>query len=162
LDKLLLTPTQAGYGVTHAENTIATRLSGGLSKVRLDQVGGASSVNVSWTLTGHEYQYLMAFYRTTIQHGSLKFLCDLILGSAELQEHTCLFLPGTLTLSSQQGDAYVVRAQLEVEPTEVDEEFDQAIVDLFQEYQPAEAGHELLEQLEQLANEDLAQPALQP
>lgn len=157
--KLLLTPDQAQYGVNHPENTIATRLSGGLSKVRLDQVGGTSRVRVAWTLTGHQYQYLMAFWRLE-NYGANRFLIDLIIGSAELQEHYAIFVPGSLTLAGQTGDAYVVRAELEVAPLAEDPLFDTAVLDLYENYQPPEESHGMLGQLEQLTNVDVDVPAL--
>jgi hypothetical protein len=161
LRKLLLTPNQAQYGVDHAENTISTRLSGGLPKVRLDQVGGSSRVKVAWTLTGHQYQYLLAFWRVE-SYGANKFLIDLIVGSAELQEHVAILVPGTLALASQSGDAYTVRAELEAEPVAFDEAFDEAIVALYENYSPEGESHDMLNQLEQFTNVDVDVPALQP
>lgn len=116
LPNLLLPPDQANYTHKFGDQIIATQLDGGASRFRRDQLGAAFQLEVQWTCNDKNYDYVTAFYRTSINFGSDPFTCSLILDQHGLQSYTCHFLPGTFRLDSQQGQTYVLRATLEVLP----------------------------------------------
>lgn len=114
LPALLLPPDQANYATTIGETVIATKLDGGASRFRADQLNVASQVAVQWDCNQKNYDYLMAFWRTSIANGSLPFTMDLILDYGKLETYTCRILPGTFGLTSTKGQQYIVGATLEV------------------------------------------------
>jgi len=154
LPKLQLRPDTQGYSVQDGEDAFAVELDGGAGRYSRDKWGSTSKVAVSWTLLPNQYQYLRAFFNTTIAKGSLPFLCDLILDYPSPLEHVCRIVPGTMNLGSQQGYAYVSSCTLEVEPI-MDAEFDAAIVMLFEEYGEGSTSSDILNLLASLVNIDL-------
>jgi len=157
LKKLDLVPDSA-YSVTAPQAATYVRLGGGSGKIRLDQIGAACQFRVSWILDASQYQYFTSFWRV-LNRGSEKFLIDLLFDSPALEEYEVLLVPGSLSLDSARGTAYVVSATLEGARTSLDDpEFDASIVDLYTEY--GDYGQDLLAQLAQFANYDLAVPAL--
>lgn len=157
LPKLQLRPDTSGYSVQDGADVIAVQLDGGSGRYIRDKWGSTSAVTVTWTLLPAQHQYLRAFYNTTIQKGALPFLCDLILDDPEPIEHVCRIVPGTMTLGSQQGYAYISSCTFEVEPITADADTDAALVMLYEEY--GEGYADIINLLAELVNEDLPEVA---
>jgi hypothetical protein len=127
MTKLLVTPTIANFSAQLGQNTVATKLDGGASRVRLDKIGAAHDVPVQWVLQAKGYDYLMAFYRTEIDYGSLPFTVDMAgVDAAALTTYTARFM--TPPTSVYLGGVYQVSATLEVTPQAVNESADQALI----------------------------------
>lgn len=152
LPKLALRPDSSGYSVQDGEDVIAVELDGGAARYIRDKWGSTSQVAATWTLVPIEHQYLRAFYNTTIQKGTLPFLCDLILDDPEPVEVVCRIVPKSMNLGGQQGWAYTSSCQLEVEPIMPDEELDNALTELYPLYGD---DFSALNLLAILVNEDL-------
>lgn len=134
--KLQLRPDANGYSMQEASDEIlSVRLAGGLSRTRVDKIGGAQTVSLQWTLNPVQHQYWRAFFVTETKKGALPFLCDLVSDTgAGPVEHVCKFVPGTVGLPTQQGFVYVQAATLEVKPVNHDPVMDEAIMDLWDEF----------------------------
>lgn len=115
--KMSLAPDADGYSSQDGDEVIHIKLEGGQGRYRRDKIGATKTVQVKWTLNPQQYAYWRAFYNTGTQKGSLPFLCDLVSedGSGPA-EHVCNFVPGSVTLPTQQGLTYVQQATLEVVP----------------------------------------------
>lgn len=133
MDKLLLKPQKSSYAVQPPEDeVIRQQLQGGAGFYRADILGGTSLVDVSFSTDAKGHQYLWAFFRASTGRGSEPFLIDLILETPDFVESTAHFIPGSLRLTSTDGITYNNSCQLEVEATEEDEEFDAAVVLLYE------------------------------
>lgn len=126
LNKLLYPPEQQGYSVESSADAVTRiQLDGGAGRYRQDLFGVSDLVTCSWILDPQEYNWFKAFYRVH-SSGSIPFLAELIVDSAELQEYECRIMPGTFKLDQQQGFAYFVSAVLECvavnEPSSVDDD----------------------------------------
>lgn len=113
---LPLPPDTESYTFTYGNQVMSTELDGGQSRFRKDFLGHVHNLDVQWTLNLKNFNYLMAFYRTTLDHGSLSFTIGLIMESGSLVTVTAWFVPGTLKHASPKGNTYVVTASLEVIP----------------------------------------------
>jgi hypothetical protein len=116
LPVLGLPPDQSNYSAAPLPSTVSTQLDGGASRFRADKLGAAIIVTVQWTMNRTNYEYLMAFFRKAINYGADPFTIGLYIDSGAVQDYTCHILPGTLQLSSQQGQTWVVQATLEAIP----------------------------------------------
>lgn len=116
LPTLALPPDQASYAAAYGRTAVSTQLDGGASRFRSDQLGAAFMVDVQWTCGKKNFEYLSAFYRTTITYGADPFLISLKLDTGAMQTYTAHFMPGTFSLIQQMGETYVVGAKLEVVP----------------------------------------------
>jgi hypothetical protein len=135
MHKMVLRPDADGYSETEGEEVIRVDLDGGAGRYRTDKVGAAKTVTVKWTMNPTQYQYWRAFYATRTKNGALPFLCDLVSeDGSEPVEHTCHFLPGSVTKPLQQGLTYVQAATLEVVPNARNKEADEALLDLYDIY----------------------------
>jgi hypothetical protein len=135
--RLTLLPDSDGYSSAEGDEVIAIKLAGGASRLRRDKLGAAKTVNVKWTMNPSDYQYWRAFFRTATLMGSLPFECQLVsedgCGPAW---HICTFVPGSVSLPSQQGWTYVQQATLEVTPLPTDASQDEMIMDIYEELGP--------------------------
>lgn len=132
--KLIIAPTSPAYRVKRGDENITTKLSGGFSRSRRDQLGAGMNVAVSWMVNADGFQYLTAFYNTITKVGSLPFLMDLMIDTAPLAEHECKFVPGSFGLEQTSGDTHIFSAQLEVKPLIPNEAADTAYVDMYELY----------------------------
>lgn len=155
MQKLALPPDNSGYASTEGVDVLVAKVDGGPARYRRDFIGATSTVNVTWrNVTKAGYAYLRAFYNTAVARGSLPFLADLILDSADLIEHECYFVPGSFgTQSVNGGVLFDVTAQLEVKPLPIDDALNQSYVDVYTAF--GEDAEEALALLEQLVNVDL-------
>lgn len=128
MTELLVRPTLAAFTVGFGDNVLATKLEGGASRTRLDKVGAAHEVQVQWMLEATGYNYLMAFYRTEIDFGSLPFTIKMkSVDAAALETYTAKFAsPPSLT--AFHGNIFQVSATLEVTPLAHNESADQALI----------------------------------
>jgi hypothetical protein len=117
MTKLLVNPTFAAFSAQFGANALSTELDGGAGRYRLDKIGSAHKAQVQWMLTAKAYNYLMAFYRTEIDYGSLPFTIDISgVDAAALTTYTAHIVPGTLSLTACLGDMYQMSATLEITP----------------------------------------------
>jgi hypothetical protein len=112
---LALPPDQTGYRADYGQTGVAVQLDGGASRFRADQLGAAFKVAVQWTLNKKNYEYLAAFFRTSLLYGNLSFQIDLILDSGIPSTYVCHIMPGTFALVQQMGQTYIVGATLEAD-----------------------------------------------
>jgi len=155
LTKLTIPPDQASYSTKDGNETLSVKLDGGQSRYRRDILEASSAVTVVWSATPGQFQYLRAFYKTVALRGALPFLIDLYLDLPTLTEHEVHFVPGSFGLTGQRGLQFTVSAQLEVKPLEVDDEYNETIVMLYNEYGSLEVAKATLDQLAQLVNVDM-------
>ena len=129
LRTLLLRPDSDGYGSSDGAEWVRSELDGGVGRYRRDKIGASKMVSCRWTLNPSQYQYWRSFYRLV---GGDRFLCDLV-GESGLGpiQHECHFMPGSVSLASQQGLTYIQQAQLEVKPIIIPAEFDEAVLVLY-------------------------------
>jgi hypothetical protein len=126
--KLLLPPDQDAYALAPGALSRAVNYGGGALGIAAEVPGEPFVLAVRWTLTGDQYDYLMAFYRFATAHGSMPFEIDLITISAVITERTARIIPGSLELVTKSADTFVVEAQLEIRATPVAASEDAAIV----------------------------------
>jgi hypothetical protein len=156
MKKLGLIPDQASYSTKDGTEVLSAQFEGGPPRYRRDVLGASSRVTVSWTLDASAYQYLRTFHRTAIGKGADWFLIDLLLDDADLAEYQAHFVPGSFGLQSRQGRAFVAGAELDVIPNATDQDYDDAVLMLFDEYGWGRGGTErLFELLSELVNQDL-------
>lgn len=154
--KLLVPPSQAGYGAQFGEESLYVALSGGPGAFRRDFVGAVARVSVSWSVPPQEAQYLLAFYRYASAHASEPFLIDLALDSPDLLEYTAKIIPGSFALTGYRGNERTYTAELEVKPQTEDAALDISILDTYEAF-GGESGVALAySELEALVNENLA------
>lgn len=131
MEKLKIRPDSANYSVDYAEENVYAKLDGGRFRVRKKVVNSSSVVNCQMTLSHKSYLYLMAFYRTATNSGSLPFKMDLII-DGELDERTCIFIPDSMKLTGQSGLSYMVSFRVEAEYKPHDTQADEDIIRNFQ------------------------------
>jgi len=118
--KFLIPPDQEGYSVKDGNEVISVVLDGGASRSRSDIRNSASRVTCTWKTNGFGYEYIRTFFKVGASSAALPFLIDLYGEFETLTEHTAKFVPGTMTLSSQRGNSFIVNAELEVLPNAED------------------------------------------
>jgi hypothetical protein len=159
LNALVLIPATANYAAQQDAATISTQVKGGLPRVRLDVVGGASTVNVAWQCDYNDFNYLQAFYRSQDKgmfYGSNVFTCQLIVDNSDLVAYTCKLVPGTWKApATQQGMTYTVTAQFYVTPLAVNAVADDSLIDTFTTYGSSDLASSVYNELSQFSNYDL-------
>lgn len=150
MSKLQLIPEQATYSVDITSGVRRASIDGGVGRYRKDFEGTAKFVDVTFQLGETDYSYFMAFYTTVIEDGSLAFTVDLIIDDSILTEYTARIVPGSLTAPRATGFSFQVSCQMEVTPIIPDDEFNEALVAVYQGYDPATAN--FLAALENLTN----------
>lgn len=155
--KIAINPDAANYTTKDGKEVVAVQLDGGAGRYRRDIIGATSLVTAQWTVDAYGFQYLRAFFNTGTKKGSLPFKADLLLDQGGvLTEHICYFVPETFSLSQQQGNGYIVVANLEVKPLPVDEVADDGILLFYgTEIITTEDATEFFNLLEHLVEVDL-------
>lgn len=153
MHKLKTRPTQSGYSVQHGSNVQMQQLDGGAPRLGIFTKKASHSVNVQFVVDKAGYQYLCAFYRVWLRNPSQPFLADLVIdGEAPLQQYQCFFVPGSFQLSSKNGQAHTVVAQLIVPALNTDDDLDDLLVSIGD----ADGSvADLVNPLQQIANHDL-------
>lgn len=154
LNTLILIPDKSSYSDVAATQTVGVKLDGGLSKYRRDQIGGGDLVNVQFTINRFDYEYLRAFFRTSVQQGSEAFLINLIIDDGGLELYESYFVPGSFRLASHRGATYQVSAQLEVKSPPPDTAFDETLILLVEEYGGGKQVLNMLNGFDKLVNID--------
>jgi hypothetical protein len=114
---LNMPPDNNGYKALPGNGVVANQLDGGGPRVRADQLGIVSTVNVQWTLDPLGFDTINAFFRTGSARASQPFQITLVgIDSSTPALYTVWFVPGTFGLLSNVGLTYVVGAQLWVAP----------------------------------------------
>lgn len=128
-----LIPDSNGYNVDGGSEVESVQLKGGAGRYRRDQLGASDMVSVQFTCDALRYQYARAFYRKTVQMGSLPFQARMIFDSPDLQDYNCYFADKTgFKLIKQQGMSYIIGATFEATPvTAADPVVDDSVVMLY-------------------------------
>lgn len=114
--KLLLVPEAPAYRLKFGDNNLSTGEDTGAMRLRHRLRGNPHLASVSWSVTGLEFDYLRAFWRTVTKFGAMPFLIDLPVRSGIPVEHRALFAPGSFTFNGEGPLLYTVSAQLLVVP----------------------------------------------
>jgi hypothetical protein len=152
--RLILRPDTSSYTATDGQEVVSVQLEGGAGKYRRDILGASAKVTATWILDREAYRYMRAFYQT-MNKGALPFLLELILDDPEPTEYEAHFVPGTMSLQSQSGNAYTITAELEVVPQPADEDYDALLVILASEYGSYSPGQSLFATLQTFVNTNL-------
>lgn len=154
LPKLYLSVPQEGYSFDDGDAVLRAKVSSGPSRLRLDMLDAPMSVAVQLVLEPQEFNYWQAFRRTTLKHGSMPFLIDLVIDSSDVEEYQAQIVPGSIK-TGIQGTAHLVQMELEVLMSETPPtaDYDTSIVMLQGLYGVRVPN--VLNLLEKLANYDL-------
>jgi hypothetical protein len=152
MNKIQLTPTQASYSVEYGQTTVGTSFQSGRRRYRRDVINPNHTISVRWIVDPLGLQYLRSFFNTTLKGGSLPFLIDLIIDGGNLTEHEAHFIEDSLQVGEVNGNLSFVTAQLEAVPLPVDDEANDSLVMLYEEY--GISTIEVLDLLEKLVNID--------
>lgn len=114
--KLVLVPEQPAYRLQFGNNNLMTGDDGGAIRLRHFLKGTPHLATVAWSVTGLEFDYLRAFWRTVTKFGAMPFLVDLPVRRNVPVEHKALFVPGSFSISGEGPLLYTVTAQLLVVP----------------------------------------------
>ena len=158
--KLLILPDSESYSFTDPEETVMIQLDGGAPRTRADVLNGSYTLQAQWTLDQANYDYFRSFYKVVLFQDAGNFLCDLITDDPNPVEHSCIFVPGSLTLVSQVGHKYVVSAKMmvmQIPPNIADLLAKLAIIEAYGGVENAQVALNLLDEL---ANQRL--PRIQP
>lgn len=119
------------YSVTPGPEVVEVQLDGGLAKKRRDILNAATRVSVGWMMSSTEFDYFMAFYKTTTKSGSLPFTIDLVIDSHATAIYTATFVAGSCKWQAAGGGIFSVTADLDVEAIARDATADAALVAAF-------------------------------
>lgn len=126
---LMLVSPRIGNAVDFGNNAVMVELEGGAGRYRLDKIGTTHRAPVMWVLEAQAYNYLMAFYRTEIDFGSLPFTINIkSVDAAASTTYTARIIPGTFKLAAYHGGVYEVAATLELTPQAHNESADQSLI----------------------------------
>lgn len=109
-------PERDGYSCDPGYGVISTKLDGGASRMRLDMINAAHTVNLRWMLSGYDYTLFMGFFRDTLVEATIPFLADLLTDIGTLTTHKMRCVNGQMPrLTANQGDQYFIQSVVEVE-----------------------------------------------
>lgn len=118
LNKIEMRPSRESYTLTMSSGVVAQQVDGGPPRSRVDVLNPWSPMTVQWTnCTQDEYEYLQQAFRFTEVNGGAHFLLDLFMSHSVLDEHECMFQPGTFALVDQNGLTFTVKADIWVAPS---------------------------------------------
>lgn len=152
LPVMALTPSVSGYSVARGDTLVSSRPGQGPSAIRLDKFNTPSRLTVAWNVGPADFNYLMAFYFTSIAEGALPFLIDALVDHPDVRQLKALVQPGTFSLTGIKGMTYSVKAEVEVVPV-LSPDFDAGVLALFEEV--GEDYLDVLDLLDRLVNEDM-------
>lgn len=160
LAKLQIAPTLAGYAYEDGQENVEIKLDGGASRKRTDILNAASMVSIEWDVRMLQFEYLRAFFNTTLVRGAESFLIDLPIDSPYGTEVEAQFIGGLKHIVTG-GGGFRVTATLEVLRADTDADYDAALVALVNAFGPSQAAIDTgLLSLEHLVNVDL--PTTEP
>lgn len=153
LPALPVRPSSSGYAVQRSEGVVKqTAVVGGAPRSRLDQFRATSIVSVTWKVRPDDFDVLMAFWRANV---ASPFTADLVLDSGYVDTYVCRFVPGSVKIGGLNGGSFVVNGQFEVEPLPVDNDADNSILDMYEEYGSEGGIADILTLLDLIANHDM-------
>lgn len=155
LTKFPFVPQQAGYTADFADGIVSSGIDGGPSFRRLDTTGNPFSVSASWVLACDDYDMFQGYVRNWMRSGGDPFIIDLVLEGLEAAEYQATFVPGTVRLSSKNGNVIIVNAQLEVLPNFVSPCNDEWAARALMEAVFGDDACEAIDILDKVVNEDL-------
>lgn len=116
LPVMALTPSSDGYGVERGETVIRSRDGQGPGRFRLDYPNTGSLLAIVWHVGPADYEYLLAFYFSTIAEGALPFRIEAVHDHPDARQLKAMLVPGSFSLEGVRGLRYTIRAQVEVVP----------------------------------------------
>lgn len=117
-DVFQLPSDKSSYTVKYGEEAISVQHSGNTSKQRRTFFNASRLVSLRWNCNKADYITFFKAYRYWTVNGGKPFYMDLFMDrSTILTKHRCTFVPGTVRLSSHQGNLHVVEADIEAEST---------------------------------------------
>lgn len=120
MNHLKFRPQKSSYSNDQPSGVIQSKLEGPSTVGRAGVLGSWWKVNVQWSLNPTQYTKLQQFYRWSTLNGNPKFQIDLPLRDASTYDTvTACLLPDTFEVMSMAGDSYIIKAQLEIDPTTV-------------------------------------------
>jgi glycerophosphoryl diester phosphodiesterase len=133
LPHLAIVPDANSYSSDDGTEVLATSMDSGAGRYRRDKRGAVKKVNVQWTMGREAFTYWRAFWNTSVRRGTLPFTCDLLSedGGGPVS-HKCSFVPGSVSMPSQEGLTFVQTAALEVIPLPVDDDFNEEVIAIFE------------------------------
>lgn len=151
MNNFALCPLQRGYSPEAANNLLEQALMGGFARQRVQFVNNVHTVTASVMLDNHrKQQYFWAFWRSH-QTNPRPFLWRLIVDDVQATTYVCQFVAGSLNTGERDGKVYSVSFGLRLKPNNTGKEFDQVIIDAWNNGDPS-VLHNLVEKL---VNEDL-------
>ena len=151
MNNFALCPLQRGYTPKIANNLLEQELMGGFARQRIQFVNNVHTVMPTVMLDDAlKEQYFWAFWDSHTEHNPRPFLWRLIVKGAA-QVYSCQFIAGSLQLNERDGKVYSVSFGLRCKPKPNNQEFDQDIIDIWNDGDPRKT----LNLLEKLVNEDL-------
>lgn len=155
LIKFPFVPQQAGYTADFADGIVSSGMDGGPSFRRLDTTGNPFSVSASWVLAYDDYDMFQGYVRNWMRSGGDPFIIDLVLEGLGVAEYQATFVPGTIRLSSKNGNVITVNAQLEALPNFVSPCNDEWAARALMEAVFGDDACEAIDILDKVVNEDL-------
>lgn len=117
-DVFQLPSDKSSYTVKYGEEAISVQHSGNTSKQRRTFFNASRLVSLRWNCNKADYITFFKAYRYWTVNGGKPFYMDLFMDrSTILTKHRCTFVPGTVRLSSHQGNLHVIEADIEAEST---------------------------------------------
>lgn len=116
LNVLNLIPDQSNYTLQMPTGVLSAQLDGGAPRTRADILGMYIPVTVQWSGDFTLYSYLQQAYRFCEVNGGAHFMIYLILDTGFVVQREAMWVHGSLKMISNQGDQYVVGANILVAP----------------------------------------------
>jgi len=123
MHKMIIPPDSNGFSAIDGNEILSVQLDGGSSRYRADILNSNAKVSAIWTLDQQQFNYFKTFFKVFINQGADPFLIDIFLddgfGLTEVEAH---FVPGSVSLKSQSGLAFIMSATLEVKPVSLNQD----------------------------------------
>lgn len=151
MNNFALCPLQRGYTPRIANNLLEQELMGGFARQRVQFVNNVHTVSPSVMLDDyHKQQYFWSFWDSHTENNPRPFLWRLII-KGKAQVYSCQFIADSLNINERNGKVFSVSFGLRIKPKPSNHEFDQSIIDIWNDGDPKL----LFELLEKLVNRDL-------
>jgi hypothetical protein len=152
LPVMALTPSISGYSIERADTVIRSEPGMGPSAQRLDRFNSPSRMSAHWNVGPSNFEYLAAFYWTTIAEGALPFLIEAVLDRPDARYLKAKLVPGSFQNARINGLTYGVSAEIDVVPV-LSPSYDSTVLALFDA--DGEEWADFFGGLETLVNVDL-------
>ncbi len=130
LPKLMLKPYRDGYNFGLANPTVITPTAAGLSRGRVDSVGGVHVLSPTYKCTRPMQQYLLKFLRA---YRGQRFLAYLLLDDIDHQWYECMITTqGPIPVSTMGDQIFITQLEMQAEPIDYDVEADIVFTTIYQ------------------------------